>query len=103
MIQRIERENLKATAVSQDWTFPASHAVQPAQPCDGFVPRPQSEVIGIAQNHMGTRRSDLIDRDSLDGPLSSNGHEAGRLDGTVGRNKNTATGHRGAVAVGEFK
>ena len=63
----------------------------------------QRKVVGVAQNHMGTGRSDLVDRDALDGSLSADGHESRRFDLAVRRQKKTATRRSGCVAVRELK
>ena len=51
-----------------------------------FVPRPQKQVIGIAQDDLGIEIVQQIARqDAFDGPLGADGHENRRLDIAVGR------------------
>ena len=54
-------------------------------------------MIGVAQNHLGTRRMDLSNCQAFDGALRANRHEAWQLDRSVWRAKNAAP--RRAIAT----
>ncbi len=64
---------------------------------------PQCQMIGVAQDHLGPGRGNLVDRHSLDGALRANRHEARCFDRTVWRQKKTATRRSGRIAVRELK
>jgi hypothetical protein len=59
-----QAHDLEAAAVGQDRFVPAHEAVQPAQPLHPLRARPQHQVIGVAQDDVGARLSDLVDRSS---------------------------------------
>jgi len=99
LVDVTQAEDLKATAICQDRAFPSTHGVKSAQTTHGFVTGTQGEVVGIAQNHVGSGGHHLIDSDTLDRPLGANGHESRRLNLTSRCQKNTATCLGGFVAV----
>lgn len=49
-----EAENLVAAAVREDGAIPIHEAMQSAELGDEFRARPEGQVIGIAENHLGT-------------------------------------------------
>jgi hypothetical protein len=54
--QRSERNNLKATRVSQHWLTPGGKLVQAAKALNPFVTRSQIEVVRVRQDNLRTDR-----------------------------------------------
>ena len=83
LAQLAEAENLKAARVGQHGARPTDEPVQPAHAPDGFVARPQIEVIGVAENDLGAQRFQHVLRNGLDRPGGAHRHEDRRLDSPV--------------------
>ncbi len=74
-----EAEELEAAAIGQDRAVPAHEAVQAAQVADHLLARPQGQVIGVGQHHLGPGLAELLDFQSLDARLGGHGHEGGHF------------------------
>ena len=79
-----ERKNLKAATVREDGSIPSHECVESAEPRHQFVAGPQTQVIGVAENHLRPDFPELRGRDALHRSLRSHGHE--------GRGENLAVG-----------
>ena len=95
LARRGEAVDLEAAAVGEDRAVPAHEAVQAAHLGDEVVAGPQGEVIGVAEDHAGAGRFELVGRQPLDGRLGADGHEDRRFDDAVRRVQPAAAG--GAV------
>ena len=73
--------------------------MKPSKCANGIRARPQSKVIGIAENHVGPRRCNLIDRQTLYSALRADRHETRRFDGTMGRLEGSASGTGRRIGV----
>ena len=47
-----ETENLEPAAIGQYRSVPAHEMVQPAEPLDGLLPRTQSQMVRIGEDHL---------------------------------------------------
>ena len=57
--------------------------MQPAEARDPLGGRAQVEVVGVAEDHLGTRGLQVGGRQRLDRGLGADRHELGRLDRPV--------------------
>ena len=85
-----QAEDLETARVGQQRPLPAHEAMQAAHAPDEFVPRPQSEVIGVGQNHLRTRavRANLLQRllrHRLHRRRRPHRHEDRRMHSSVGK------------------
>src|SRR4051794_12427499 len=78
-----EAEHLVAAAVGEDRPPPAREPVEPAEPPNQRVARPQVEVIGVAEDDLRAGVLEVLVRQRLDGTLRAHRHERGRVDRTV--------------------
>ena len=83
LARRGEAVDLEAATVGEDGAVPAHEAMQAAHLGDEVVAGTEGEVIGVAEDHVGAGRFELVRRQSLDGGLGADGHEDGRIDGAV--------------------
>ena len=90
-----EAVDLEAAAVGEDRAVPVHEAMQAAHLGDEVVAGAEGEVIGVAEDHAGAGRFELVGRQALDGGLGADGHEDRRIDGAVRRVQTAAAG--GAV------
>ena len=81
LAQPAQAEDLEAAGIGEDRPRPVHELVQPAEPPDRLVPRPQIQMIGVAENDLGVEIVDQIPRQqALDGGLRPDRHEHRRLD-----------------------
>ena len=80
LAERREAEHLEPAAVGQDRPGPSHEPVQPPEPCDHIVTRPEKEMIGIAEEDLDARRGQLLRGERLDGAVSADRHERGGVD-----------------------
>ena len=111
-----QRHHLKTTRIRQNRVWPAHHMVQAAETGDPFGPRPQHQMIDIAQHHIGACGAHLIGIHGLHSRRRADRHESGcadfaarhgdaappRLAGTrqhgepeIGRGHRSISGHEG--------
>ena len=64
--------------------MPIHEAMQATQPCDALCPRPQHEVIGIAEHHARTRGAHRICSHGLYCTSGADRHENRRWHFTMG-------------------
>ena len=84
--QSAQAEHLETARVRQDCARPVHEAVQPAEPLDHLVPRPQVEMIGIGQQDRYPQIVLQIPlHQPLHGGLRPHRHEHGRFDHAVRR------------------
>ena len=75
-----QRHNLKAAGVSKDRPFPTNELVQTAKLGHLLRTRTQHQMIGVAQNDIGTSFFHLIEIKPLDRPHCAHRHECGRAN-----------------------
>ena len=78
-------EDLKAPGIGEDRAVPAHEGVKPPHAGDEPVPGTETEVIGVAQDHLGADLGELGRSNPLDGALGPHGHEGGSEHPAVGR------------------
>ncbi len=91
-----QREHLEAAAVGQDRAVPAHEAVQAAELLDEALARPQRQVVGVGEHHLGAGGAHLVGRQGLDGAVGAHRHEGRRLDQSVRRREAARAGGSGA-------
>ena len=72
--------DLETAAIGQDRPLPAHEPVQPAQPRHPLGPRPQHQVVGVAEDDVGPGLAHLLDGQGLDRGGGADGHEGGGAD-----------------------
>ena len=93
-----ERVHLVAARVGENGPVPAVELVQAAGRLQHLQPRPQVEVVGIAEDNLGLHI--VLQRDlahGLHGAGGAHRHENGRFDGAVGRLEQAGAGLGGGV------
>ena len=75
-----EAEDLVAAAVGQDRLVPADETMQPAAPRNEIVAGTQVQVIGVAEQNLGAKRSSSRCVTALTDALRADRHERRRLD-----------------------
>ena len=78
-----EGEDLESTRVGEHGAGPGDELVQAAQPANQLVPRPQIEMVGVAEDDLSAEVFEDILGDGFDGTLCADGHEDGGFDGLV--------------------
>src|SRR5579884_865577 len=91
LARRRQAVDLKTAAVGENGTVPAHEVMQAAQFSNHIVAGPQREVIGVAQNYLGSGVSNLIRCQSLDRGLRADRHKDRRLDNAMRRLQPSAT------------
>ena len=69
----VEREHLEPTRIGQREAVPSRKLTESAQCGDGFRPRAQHEVIGVAEHNLRTERGVIISTQVLDRTADSTG------------------------------
>ena len=77
LAQLVEAEDLKATGIGKHGPRPGDKTVQPSQPPDQLVTRPQVQVIGIGENDLRVQLFEQMLGDGLDRPAVPTGIKAG--------------------------
>jgi len=93
-----ERVHLIAARIGENGPVPAIELVQATGRAQHLQPRPQVEVVGIAENNLGLHI--LLQRGlrhGLHGAGRANGHENRGFDGPVGRFEAAGAGFGGGV------
>ncbi len=90
-----QREDLEAARVREDRPVPGHEPVEPAELRDEVLPRPEVQVVRVAEEDGRAERAELVRVDSLHRSLRPDGHERRRLDVAVRRVDDTRA--RGAV------
>ena len=78
-----ERKDLEAAGVREDRAVPPHEPVQTAGGGDDLRPRPQHEVVGVAEDDLRLQRDEVARLQRLDGAERPDVHEHGRLDDPV--------------------
>jgi hypothetical protein len=99
--QLIQAENLESARIGKNAAFPRHESVQPAHLADGFVSRPQIEVIGVAEENLYAEFFENVLRYALDRAQRSDGHKDGSLDFTVGCEDSAQAGGTVSGSYGE--
>ena len=94
-------EGLVPAAVGEDGAVPTHESVQAAGVVDALDTGAKVEVIGVAEDGLGSQALDLVEGEALDGGLGGDGHEQRRLRRTVGRGNLPAP--RGAIGGDQLK
>ena len=88
-----EREHLEAAAICEDRAIPAVESVETSRGFEHSCPRPQVQVVGIAQNDLGFHLFVQVTYcNSLDAAHCAHGHEDGCLYGAVWCMEETCSG-----------
>ncbi len=94
-----KRHDLEAAAVSQDRALPADELVKPAELRHLFRPRPEHQVIGVAEDDVRACALDLIEVEALDCADSPHRHEGRGADVAM----EGADGSEARRAIGRVK
>jgi hypothetical protein len=96
-----QRHHLVAAGIREDGARPVHEFVQAAEAFDALGARPQHQVIGVAQQDLGSGGGDRLRLHRLHRRRRADGHEGRRLDGAVGRRDAAAAG--GAIGAKEVE
>ena len=80
-----ERHDLEAAGIGQDRPVPAHETMQAAKPRDALRAWTQHQVIGIAEDDIGTGPLHVLGKNGLNGRRCADGHEGGGADRAAGR------------------
>jgi len=83
--QTVQAKNLKPSRISENSPRPAHKSMQPAEPPDRLMPRPQVKMIGISKDDRGV---DIPRQNPFDSSLSPHRHKHRRQDIPMRRMKN---------------
>ena len=83
--QVAKRDDLEPARVGEDRAIPVHEPMQPAEPLDPFVARPQVEVVRVGQDDRGARLADVVRAERLDRGVGADRHELRRLDDAMGQ------------------
>ena len=95
--QVAERHDLEAPGVGQDRPVPVHEPVEPTEPPDPLVPRPQVQVVGIRQDDRGPDGPDVLGRQRLDRRVRADRHELRGLHRAMGERQGPGARPGGAV------
>jgi hypothetical protein len=98
-----EAENLIAAAIRQDGSVPPHEAVQSPKPCHRFLAGPKHEVVGIAQEDLHRKRSQLFRRQAFHGRLRAHRHEDWRLHSSMRQMQAPSAGAGFRIAINDFE
>ena len=99
--KRRQAHHLIAAAVGQDRPVPSRKMVQAAKAGNPLCPGAQHQVIGVAQNNVGTGGAHFCRAHRLYRRSGANGHKGRRAD--FAAQHLDATGARFAVSCADFK
>jgi len=80
-----EAEYLKAAAIGQDGPLPSDESMQAAPPSNELVAGTKIEMVGVAQDDLGSGLLHIPEQGSLDRTLRPHGHERRCVDDAPGR------------------
>ena len=98
-----QAEDLKAAAIGEDRAVPAHEGVQTAQLGHDLFARPQREVIGVGQHHLGAGAAELLDLQSLDRGQRADRHEGRHLHRAVRRDEGRAASSGSGIGMVEME
>src|SRR5260370_25144620 len=96
-----QRHDLKSAGIGQYRVWPVHKAVQTAERRNSLRPRPQHQMIGIAEQDPCTRGGDPLGGHRLDRAGAADGHEDRRVD--VAMRGSDAPAPRSAVSRQQLK
>ena len=99
LAQGRQRHHLEAAGIGQDRLAPVHEAVQAAERGDALRPRPQHQVVGVAEHDLGAGFRHRLRIEPLHRGLGADRHEGRRLHAAVRRDEFAAPGG----AVGGFQ
>ena len=70
-----EREDLEAAAVGEEWAVPCGEGVEAAEVAEDVAAWSEVEVVGVAEDDLGTEGFEFVRGDGFDGALGADGHE----------------------------
>ena len=79
-----QAHHLEAARIGQDRPLPVHEAVQPAEPRHPLGPRPQHQMIGVAEQDVGAGGADALGQHRLDRAGGADRHEGGGADSPRG-------------------
>jgi len=82
---RRQAENLKTTAIGQDWPIPTDKAMEAPAARDQLVAGTEKEVVGVPEDDLSSRVAKIAMERRFDRTLRADGHERGRLHPAVRR------------------
>ncbi len=71
-----KRHNLKAATIGEDWALPFDEIMQAAKGRHFFSAGAQHQMIGVAENDVGSGFLHLIEVEAFDGAYGSHRHES---------------------------
>jgi hypothetical protein len=92
----IEAEDLEAAAVGEDRVLPPHEVVWPSEGRHQVRPRPEHQMIGVGQDHLGAQTLHFLGRQRLYGGLRPHRHEGRGLHRPMGGLQDAGAG--GAIA-----
>ena len=84
LAQRPQTPHLKAAGIGKDRPVPAHEPVQPAVGLDHLQPRPEPQVEGVSEHHLGTDFLQLRRTHAFDSAVGAHRHERRGIHGAVG-------------------
>ncbi len=92
LAQGRQRHHLEATRIRQDGPLPVHEFVQPAQLRNALCARSQHEVIGVAQQNIGTGGTHALRQHRLDRGGRAHGHEGRGTNRTAWQHQDAGAG-----------
>ena len=77
LTQARQTPHLEATGIGEHGLVPAGEGMQTTQVADGFIARAEAEVVGIAQDNLGTKGLQVFRVQGLYRALRAHRHEDG--------------------------
>ena len=99
LVEVRQAHHLIAAAVRQDRAIPVHEFVQPAKARNPLRPRPQHEVVGIAEDDVRARAAHVLRFHAFHGGSGADRHEGGRAD--LAATHGDRAGARGAAGGGD--
>ena len=83
---------MKSPGIGKNRFLPVHEFMQPSKLPDQIPARPDKEVVGIAENNLGTQLVKIFRRDRLDSSLGADRHENRCFDPAVQGVDNSGSG-----------
>src|ERR1700690_782294 len=79
-----ETEDLKSSAIGEEWAPPVDEFMKSAHLVYDFMARAQIEMISVAQDDLGADLAQFVGRHGFHRPLGAHRHECRGLHGSPG-------------------
>src|SRR5439155_10632227 len=98
-----QAEHLETAAVGQDRVWPVDEPVQTARRANDFDAGPNREMVGVAEDDLGSHLPQFARVERLDAALSSDRHENRSVNGSVRGGQTAQTRLSGRIGLEQLE